>query len=68
MFSDCILAADGGKCKGLTERHPLCGSKLCPFYKTEKEERISQDYCRRRLAALGVDFKTLYKLEKKGGK
>lgn len=68
MISDCILAGDKGICKGLKERHDLCGSKLCPFYKTVEEELKSQDYCRRRCAVLGIDFKTLYVFERKAGK
>lgn len=57
MISDCILASDNGTCKGLTKRHALCGSNLCPFYKTAEQEKKSQEYCKARLERLGLHKK-----------
>lgn len=61
MISDCILADKKG-CKGLNQRHPHCGSKLCPFYKTMEMERQSQEYCRKRLEGTEIAFKTCYQI------
>lgn len=61
MISDCILAANDGKCRGLTKRDPHCGSSLCPFYKTADQEKKSQAYCKKRLEKLGIEVKTSYK-------
>lgn len=60
MISECILAGDNNTCKGLNKKHPHCGSKLCPFYKTAQMEQKSQMMCRERATLTGVDFKTLY--------
>lgn len=59
MISDCIMSDPKG-CKGLNQRHPDCGSALCPFYKTAEQERRSQTYCRKRLGGTAMDFKTFY--------
>lgn len=59
MISNCILAGDKD-CRGLNERHPHCGSKLCPFYKTVEQERASQRYCLERAAKTGHAFEACY--------
>ncbi len=61
MISDCILAGDDA-CKGLTKRHKACGTIGCPFYKTVQQERKSQQYAKKRLADMGIKFKTPYKI------
>jgi len=50
----CIMLAGPGRCNGLAEMHPACGSKGCPFYKTEKQERESQHRCRVRALSHGA--------------
>lgn len=60
MISDCILAANDGKCKGLTKRDPHCGSSLCPFYKTADQERKSQRKCQKRAAKTKYIFESCY--------
>lgn len=62
MISDCIMSDQKG-CKGLNQRHPHCGSKLCPFYKTVEMERRSQAYCRKRLDGTATGFKTFYNVK-----
>lgn len=59
MISDCILSDPKG-CKGLTEKHPYCGSSLCPFYKTVAMERRSQEKCQKRAEKTKYVFEPCY--------
>lgn len=62
MISDCIMSDPKG-CKGLSQRHPHCGSSLCPFYKTVEMEGMSQRYCEARLVTRGLDLKICYEIK-----
>lgn len=60
---ECVLER-GDYCAALTVRYLHCGSTLCPFYKTAKQEYESQAYCRERAKRMGFTFKTTAELAK----
>lgn len=60
-ITECVLDR-GDHCAGLLIKHLHCGSPLCSFYKTARQEYESQAYCRERARRLGFTFKTTAEL------
>lgn len=61
MTNDCILLKKG-TCNCMTKKHPNCGSKECPFFKTIQAEKKSQMYAKQRCKIIGSQFITMYPL------
>lgn len=65
MKNDCVLYGleRPRSCSALTDtayhealRNRECGTELCPFYKTEKQQAEQENACRERLAKKGLGY------------
>ncbi len=54
-------------CSALKKIHTDCGTEMCPFYKTEAEQKAQTEKARGRCKKLGIPYGDDYARVKKNG-